>query len=221
MSKKIKEWLVHLLIGMIIVILLWGCIGVSEQNTETEQRHYPTVFITPLVTQIIATRSASTATPEEELTSTPIADTSWNPLKVAAYYPIRGCVASRLHIGDAAFVAYNGGKMGVYPSKDIEYSPLVRTTQPGEAFMIVEGPWCVQNTLIWKVNTTNEEDSVGIGSPMVNEIENYVPEGNGEQYWLLPLQSNPGIATPISTKTNQAAFITIRPFIPKGCGGRR
>jgi len=217
MFMKSREWLVHILIGIILVVVLWGCIGVSEQNPQTEERHYPTVFITPLVTQIIATRPAATSTPEEEPTPIPIDDTSWNPLKVAAYYPIRGCVASRLHIGDAAFVSYNGGKMGVYPSKDIEYAPLVRMTEPGEAFVIVDGPWCVQNTLVWEVKTTDEEDSTETQGAMTWKIANYVPEGNGEQYWLLPLQTNPGIPTPKPTSMN--AYV-LRLKAPKGCGRR-
>jgi len=216
--KRIK-WLALLQVVMSLSILLSACVGSSQQPSQPEQRNYPTLFITPLITQVIATRSAPTATPEEESTPTQIMSSSYDPLKARIYYPIRGCVASRLHIGDAAFVATNSGQMGVYPSKDINFAPLIRYAEMGEAFMITDGPWCQDNTLIWRVNTTNEEDSTGSSGGSINwEVENYVPEGNGEQYWLLPLQANPGIATPKPTQS-QAYFVSFPKGI-KGCGRR-
>jgi len=198
--------------AMSLSILLSACIGSSQQSSQPEQRNYPTLFITPMVTQVIATRSAPTATPEEESTPTQVLSSSYDPLKVSIYYPVKGCVASRLRVGDAAFVAYNGGQMGVYPSKDIAFAPILRYAQTGEAFLITEGPWCDENTLVWKVETTDEEQ-------IEMDIENYVPEGNGEQYWLLPLETNPGIPTPNPTE-QQAYKLSFPKGYFRGCGHR-
>lgn len=191
-----------------LAILLSGCVGSTQQSSQPEQRNYPTLFITPMVTQVIATRSAPTATPEEESTPTQVLSSSYDPLKVAIYYPIRECVASRLRVGDSAFVAYNGGQMGVYPTSDITFAPMLRYAQTGEAFLITDGPWCEENTIIWKVKTIDEEQ-IEMG------VENYVPEGNGEMYWLLPLEENPGIATPKPTQ-QQGLQVSIPKFY-RGC----
>ena len=220
MSIKRIKWLALLLFVMGLPILLSACVGASQQSSPPEQRNYPTLFITPMITQVIATRSAPTPTPEEEATPTQFMSSSYDPLKAKIYYPIRGCVASRLHIGDSAFVATNSGQMGIYPSKDINFAPIIRYADAGEAFLITDGPWCQGSTLIWKVRTTDDDDSnAGSGGSINWVIENYAPEGNGELYWLLPLETNPGIATPKPTQS-QAYFFSFPKGI-KGCGGRR
>jgi hypothetical protein len=217
MDKKCIKLPSPLYFVVSLALLLSACIGTTQQNSQPEQRNYPTVFITPLVTQIIATRSAPTPTPQEESTPTQIIAASYDPLKVKAYYPITGCVASRLRVGDSAFVAYNGGQMGVYTSKDITFAPLLRNAETGESFLITDGPWCDEKTIVWKVRTMNEEDSVEDAGGWAWEIENYVPEGNGDQYWLLPLESNPGIPTP--KPTQQRLMYYVKLHFP-GCGRR-
>lgn len=219
MYHKRMNWLALIVVITSLSILLSACVGSSQGSSQPEQRSYPTLFITPVVTQVVATRSAPTPTFEEESTPTPMMSSSYDPYMARIYYPIRGCVASRLHIGDSAFVASTSGQMGIYPSTDIDFAPLVRNVELGEAFLIVDGPWCQKNTLIWRVKTTNEEDSIEkTGGSLEWEIENYVPEGNGNEYWLLPLQSNPGIATPKATQV-QAYFVSLPKGI-KGCGRR-
>ncbi len=219
MVKKRILWPALLPVILSLAIILSACIGATQQTTENQQRNYPTVFITPLITQIIATRSAPTPTPELESTPTPTDTGGFDPFRANIYYPIRGCVGSRLKIGDAAFVAYNGGQMGLYVSKDINFSPVVRRVQPGEAFLITAGPWCENGTIVWKVRTTNEEDGIEESNGYVWEIDNYAPEGNGEQYWLLPLETNPGIPTPHPTQRNMSNAFTLH-FPNKGCGHR-
>jgi hypothetical protein len=87
-----------------------------------------------------------------------------------------GCSASRLHVGDRAFVAYISGVAGFYMGKDIYFAPLIRRPLVGEEVEIIGGPFCQTNNLIWKVFSVTDQS------------EAYMPEGNGQEYWLLPLQ---------------------------------
>ena len=148
--------------------------GVGLQSTPAVQVVYPTVVITQYVTQVVAT---PTITPIPLSTSvsnqTPsVAIGGWDSFTVAIYYPIAGCVASRLHEGDVAFVANAG--VDIIQSKDIGYSPVYRTLAPGELVDITKGPWCSGGSLIWRVGTADG-------------LDGFVPEGNGEIYWMLPM----------------------------------
>ena len=207
MFSKNKLWLVLVPAMMSMVLTLTAFGGTTLGVTNIQPGTYPTVFITPMVTQIVATRPAPTSTPEEEPTPTQTSSGSWDPLAVNIYYPLRGCVASRLRPGDSAFVAYGSAQVAAYPSEDIWFAPQLRRLSPGEAILIVDGPWCYEKTLVWKVRTQVEVEG---------RKEVFVPEGNGEQYWLLPLQSNPGIATPKPTQVKGTNFLKMY-FKFRGC----
>jgi hypothetical protein len=74
-------------------------------------------------------------------------------------------------------VANGAGVLGIHQTKDIGYAPIWRHLEAGEAMDIVKGPWCDQGSIIWKVATA--DGYVG-----------FVPEGNGQIYWLLPMPPN-------------------------------
>ena len=91
------------------------------------------------------------------------------------YYPIMGCVASRMHVGERAFVAYGAETNGIHYSQEIGDAPIYRHLYPGEIMEIVDGPYCERGAIVWKVFALADEQ-VG-----------FVGEGNGDVYWLLPL----------------------------------
>ncbi len=176
MNKKHQISSLLLAVLLSFGLLISACVGSAVQSTQEPQVVNPTVLITRLVTQIVAT---PTITPTSGPTQpaavvAPISTGGWDPFSVKIYYPIGGCVASRLYEDDIAFVANGGGLIGLHMSKDIGDSPQFRYLVNGEMLEIRKGPWCTRGALVWQVGTPEGE----IG---------YVPEGNGETYWLLPM----------------------------------
>jgi len=162
------------LMGLSLFLFIPACLSVAPQSTQAVQVVYPTVFITQYVTQVVATPTITpTPLPTTESDEMPtVLDVGWDPFAAPIYYPIVGCVASRLHLDDVAFVANEG--IDLHVSKDIDYAPVNRVLQPGEMVDIAKGPWCISDFLIWKVTTSD-------GS------QGFVAEGNGETYSLLPM----------------------------------
>jgi len=177
--KRSIVWLAWvLLLGAFIIS---ACNGGGSSPTAAGQIVAPVVVVTQVVVEVVATLPPPTAT---QVPSPTVAlyqpAPGWNPASAPIYYPLAGCVASRLHLGDTAFVATLGAYSRLYLTKDIFNDPGTRSLVLGEQFMIVDGPWCDRDILIWKLKT-KEKDIF------------YTPEGNGEVYWLLPL--NPYIPT--------------------------
>ena len=169
-----KKWLGRLGCVLMVLVIVSACMPTPTQPPADTAIAYPTVLITQYVTQVVAT---PTITPiplptKQVQVFTPAASTGWDPFKVDIYYPLRGCVASRLHVDDVAFVA--GGPIGLYISANISDLPTYRNLDPGELVDIEGGPSCFNNMLIWKIGT---------GDKMVG----YTAEGNGDNYWLLPM----------------------------------
>ncbi len=164
------------LVGILVVVLalVSACATAPTQPPEQSELVYPTVIITQYVTQIVATPTITPIPPPTKQVQviTPAVYTGWDPFKVDIYYPIKGCVASRLYIDDVAFVA--GGPVGLHMSENVLDSPTYRNLEPGELIDIEAGPWCINSTLVWKVGA--EDGSVG-----------FAAEGNGENYYLLPM----------------------------------
>jgi hypothetical protein len=135
----------------------------------------PTIVIVQYVTQIVAT-----VTPAPPVTAIPPtknapAATGYDPFAVQPYYPLSGCqMASRLRVGDVAFVAAGGEQFGIHYSKDVGFAPIARQLTSGELLYILDGPTCNRNGLVWEV-LADADDTLG-----------YAIEGNGETYWLLP-----------------------------------
>lgn len=152
-------------------LLLTACTGGAATPLAPPVR--PTILVTQVIVQITATPlptdTPSPPTPTPVPTSTPL----WDPFSVPIYFPLMNCIASRLHEKDTAFVSWAAGIVGVYVSRDIPWAPLKRYAQPGELFFINRGPWCVDGVLMWKVFDADGE-------------EGFVPEGDGNTYFLLP-----------------------------------
>ena len=142
------------------------------EETPTDQ---PTQVIVQVITEIvtptpqIATPPAlPSPTPEPTLTPT------WDPLSAPIYYPLKGCAASRLHIGGQAMVSLVGGPNAIRSSADVRAETnIISYAQPGEVLNIVAGPWCDLGYLIWLIETQDG-------------IRGYTPEGDGYTYWLFP-----------------------------------
>jgi hypothetical protein len=184
MTRNKMKGLAMAIIGLSLFLFLPACLTIAPRATQAVQVVYPTVVITQYVTQIVATPTITPVPPPTSVSNQKpaVVNTGWDPYTVPIYYPIVGCVASRLHVDDIAFVANEG--LELFQTKDILYSPSYRTLSPGEMVTIDKGPWCSDGNLIWKVIDTDGQ-------------EGFLPEGNGSLYWLLPMP--PG--TTIVTKT--------------------
>lgn len=164
---------IALLAGLILAVS--GCAGAPATAQPAAN---PTVVIVQYVTQVVATvtpapPAAPTAIPPTK--QAPPASTGFDPYSVELHYPVSGCqVASRLNIGDVAFVAAGSEQFGIHFTKDVGFSPVTRKLTPGELLYILDGPTCNRNGLVWQV-LADADDAMG-----------YVIEGNGETYWLLP-----------------------------------
>jgi hypothetical protein len=90
------------------------------------------------------------------------------------YTPLSNCADSHLHLGDSAFVSYDGGKNRLRSAPDTSKDNTVGEIQPGEVVLIVDGPVCNFGWVLWKVETTAQKTG-------------WTPEGNGTEFWLLPL----------------------------------
>lgn len=165
-------------LGLLAIIglslLLGGCITIVAPTPEPSNTP-PVLVITQVVTEIIPP-SPLPATPTLPNTSTPEPPTptpTFDPLSAPIYYPLKDCVASRLHIGDIAMVSLQGGPNGIRYGRDLYYDTIIAYAQPGALLEITNGPWCSRGWIVWMVRM--QDGTVG-----------YTPEGNGEEYWLLP-----------------------------------
>lgn len=179
-----------LIVLIIIIILLFGVILIFSLNREqaapppptAEITQVPTIWVTQFVTQIIATVPSPTPTQIPTSTALPTATLVWDPWSVPLYYPLPDCSASRLKEGDVAFVGYLDGTLRIALSNQIFADPGIRDLVMGEYLHIISEPLCEQNHVIWQVRAISD-NTIG-----------FVPEGNGDVYWLFP--ASPAIPTP-------------------------
>ena len=158
----------------VLMLALSGCAGAS---TTAQIPVNPTVIIVQYVTQVVATVTPAPPTPTTvpATKSAPAASTGYDPYSVEPYYPIAGCaMASRLHIGDLAFVAAGGDQFGIHIDRGVGFSPLKRKLVQGEMLNIIGEASCNKNGLVWEV-LAESDDTRG-----------FVLEGNGDVYWLVP-----------------------------------
>jgi hypothetical protein len=206
MRKANKVVPIFLVVMMILLVGLSAC----DQTTYTDMHVEPeVVVITKVVTQVyVPTVPTSTPTPVPTGTPAPVMVSSgWNPYAVPIYYPIIGCSASRLHMGDTALIVYSGGRVGLYNKKEMDFNPIMKHPPAGSEVEIIGGPWCDGDTILWKVLIT--ESNV--------QAEGYFPEGNGEEYWLLPLAPAPH---PEEWYASRARILPALDFTYYGCNGR-
>ena len=154
-----------------LILVVSGCVPAPAQTPVD-----PTVIIVQYVTQVVATvtpqpPAGPTAVPP---TKPAPAASGFDPYSVKPYYPISGCVASRLHPGDVAFVATGGEQMGIHYSRDVGFSPIARSLVPGELLYIIDNATCNRNGLVWEVLADSDN------------THGFVIEGDGETYWVMP-----------------------------------
>ncbi len=133
-----------------------------------------TEVITQVVTQIITPTPRPTNTPLPSPTPFPSPTPTWDPMSAPIYYPLPNCVASRLHIGDQAMVSWIGGPNAIRWGLDLHEDNILTYAQPGSILTILDGPWCSHGWIVWFVQ-------------MADGTRGFTPEGNGEEYWLVPL----------------------------------
>jgi len=173
MSRGAKKVRVFLMFLLALLMLLPACIQISAPTQQVVTP--PVVVITQVVTEMIPpTPVPVTPTIAPSATALPPTVTpTWDPLSAPIYYPIKDCVASRLHIGDKAMVSYVGGANGIRYGLDLSESTVIGYAQPGAILVIQNGPWCSRGWLVWLVKTADG-------------LVGYTPEGDGNSYWLLP-----------------------------------
>lgn len=175
MKRRNLKRLVGLALWAAVALILSAC-GAAPQQAAAPQYLNPTVVIVQYVTQVVMTVTPEPPTPTPPPPTPLPIKIGFDPLAVQIYYPITMCpIASRLHVGDKAFVAnMRGGILGLHYSRDVNFSPMFRRLQPGEILNIIDGPYCEANALVWEVVAS--DGTTG-----------FVAEGDGEIYWLLPL----------------------------------
>ena len=161
---------------MAVSLLLTGC-SQGTSPTEAPTATPPIIEVTQIVTEIIPPtpipekpKPTKTSTPEP-----PTAAPTFDPLSAPIYYPLEGCVASRLYVGDKAMVSYVGGANGIRYGQDLSQDTIIAYAQPGSILEIVTGPYCSKGWIVWFVRTA--DGTVG-----------FTPEGDGNEYWLLPVR---------------------------------
>lgn len=159
----------------ILIFFIAACSGSPQAAVGTEPVGYPTVYVTQFITPVVATSLPGTPTPAPTATPGVSSSTAWDPFSVPVYYPLIGCSASRLHVEDRAFVASAGGRIGIYTRKNLAFEPTLYIPPAGTELIIIDGPYCNASVIFWQVMTPDEE------------IQGYMPEGDGNTYWLLPL----------------------------------
>jgi hypothetical protein len=175
-QNKARGLALFLLTASLLAVALACRVEAPKIILENEPTLAPTVAITQVVTEVVtATPLPPTATlpPSPTPTSPPLPTATWDPLSAPIYYPLEDCAASRLKVGGKAFVA-NGGEVGIRYGQDIHYDSVATTAQMGDVLDITAGPYCSWGWIIWMVQT--KDGFVG-----------FIPEGNGETYWLLPV----------------------------------
>ncbi len=140
----------------------------NEETLITEETRIPSIASTPTKQSTI-----KPSTSEQELTElSPMNFVTPTPV---IYYPLSGCAASQLHLGDSAFISYNTGSNFLRKEPDTNPTDnIIGEIESGEVIIIIDGPVCNYGWLLWKVQTTRNETG-------------WTPETNGNEFWVLPL----------------------------------
>jgi len=117
------------------------------------------------------------------------------------YSPLSGCAASRLHVGNSAFINFETGRVGMRSEPVGKIGDtLVRKLEEGEIVHIIDGPECDLGWVFWKVRTVYSETG-------------WIPEGDGDEFWVVPITTHevcPG-AKPTRLNVGDRAFVEPKP----------
>lgn len=175
---KAKKQMIPLLLVTLFLVSTACSFSLFEEPTATPQPPV-TVVVTKVITLIVPPTETPIVTDVPVVTLTPsptvppIAAGTYDPYSVQIYYPIEGCPASRLHIGDRATVTIGGGPNAIRFGANTHYDNIIGHAQEGEGMLIVDGPYCYENWIVWQVDTDGG-------------LQGFTPEGNGDEYWLIP-----------------------------------
>ncbi len=171
---QIKRILFGLLAG--VLLMTSACAQPTPKVVVVEvTRLVPqTIVVTQIVTPEGPTAAPATAAPVENTLPTPRPTPTSKPINV--YFPIEGCNASRLHVGEKARVSYVGGNNAIRTSSDTSQQNVVAYAEPGDTMTIIGGPECSYHWVVWQVRLDKDN------------TEGWTPEGNGDVYWLDPVR---------------------------------
>jgi len=173
MSLPVNHRLAGFVLLASLLLIFTGCAGTPVTQPPPAN---PTVIIVQYVTQVVATITpAPPLPPTTAPTPRVVTSSGFDPYSVKPYYPIDGCpVASRLHVGDVAFVASGTDSLNIHISRNVGFAPDIRRLTPGELLYITKEATCNANGLVWGVVAD------------ADFADGFVLEGNGENYWILP-----------------------------------
>lgn len=176
-------------------------LAVWSDPTEIEQAATATQ---PNLNQIIL----PTSTPRATNTSAPVVvlqptatKTPNNTPTPQVYSPLSRCAASRLHVGDSAYVNYDTGRVGMRSEPVATIGDkLVRKLEEGEILHIIDGPKCDLGWIFWKVRTVYSETG-------------WIPEGDGNEFWVVPIATYDVCsgAKPTRLRVGDRAFVEPEP----------
>jgi len=177
MFRKVNMKQIIFFISLSLIFLLNACaplqISFAEPTPTVQPSPTPTLQVVTqvvLVTQVIVP-TVPIITPTVEV---PVAPT-FDPYSVPIWYPLKDCPASRLHIGEKAMVAYGGTPNAIRYGSDLHVDDnIIAYAMQGEILDIQDGPFCSYGWIVWQVRTA--DGTIG-----------FTPEGDGEEYWLLPV----------------------------------
>lgn len=173
-----------------------GSVTVSEEPTSTVTR--PNITETNLPVSTLRPTNASVLVVVQQPTATNDANFTPTP---QVYSPLSGCAASRLHVGDSAFVNYETGRVGMRSEPVGKIGDtLIRKLEEGEVLHIIDGPKCDLGWVFWKVRTVYSETG-------------WIPEGDGSEFWVVPIATDevcPG-AKPTRLRVGDRAFVEPMP----------
>ena len=172
MKNRAMRWV--MLAGLALIVAVTGCF--PRRPAATPVVATPVVIVVTQVVTEMVTPTPLPVTPTLAPTSPPVVPTAtptFDPYKAPIYYPLANCVASRLHVGDVAQVSWGGGANGIRFGSDLHNDTVIAYAQPGALLEIVNGPYCNSGWIVWFVR-------------MADGTVGYTPEGDGNNYWLLP-----------------------------------
>jgi hypothetical protein len=126
----------------------------------------PTPTNTPISTIPIVTTYHPTETTETIAATSTESNLTWMPCP--------GIYASRLHVGDQAFVSYNPPLANRVRTQPNAASTVLGYIQPGEKIEIIGGPVCSNDWIWWQIRSIS------------NNLTGWTAEGDKQNYWLVP-----------------------------------
>ncbi|MFC1996962.1 serine/threonine protein kinase [Chloroflexota bacterium] len=157
---------------------------------------------------------ASTSTLQQYPSSTSLPSSTASPVVIPTesivsqlkptYFPLANCSASRLYVGDWAYIAFGGGRNAIRSKPDVgDKTNKIGYAEEGEVLSILGGPVCSYNWVVWDVQSSNG-------------IRGWTPEGDESEYWLVPGFSwKPCNDAPLSRlKPEQFSQVSQYPDVP-------